>query len=125
MKTRKQSTHTTQSNQGALPANFDAILAETPKGVSITIKVYPNAGKNEITDIHDNSLRLKIAAAPVKGKANKECVKLLADVFRMRKSQVVFQRGEMSRTKHVLLEGVSKEEVIAILRDKNIGAPPS
>ena len=100
--------------------NQNSFLTETSKGVTLTIKVCPNAGKNEVLDIHGNSLRLKIAAAPVKGKANKECLKLLAEVFNIKKSRVVLQRGEMSRSKQVLLEGAKREQVIEILKRRNI-----
>lgn len=100
--------------------NHTSFLTETAKGVTLTIKVYPNAGKNELIDIHGNSLRLKIAAAPIKGKANKECLKLLAEVFNIKKSRIVLQRGETSRSKQVLLEGAQRDQVIEVLKKRNI-----
>ncbi len=99
--------------------DIDHVMSETPTGVILNIKVFPNAGKNEIGDIHGDFLRIRIASAPVKGKANKECMKLLAAFFRIKKSQVIFHRGETSRLKQVLLEGLSREKVLKRLKERD------
>ncbi len=92
-------------------------LSETPQGVVLNIKVLPCSSKNVIADLQDNYLRIKITSAPVKGKANKECQRLLADFFKIKKSQVVFQKGMTTRIKQVLLEGMTKEAVIRKIRN--------
>jgi len=97
----------------------DHFLYETPQGVMLNIKVFPNAAKSQISDVQGDCLRIKIASAPVKGKANKECMKLLAAFFGIKKSQVRLQRGETSRLKQVLLEGISREEVLERLETGN------
>lgn len=94
----------------------EGFLSETPQGVLLSIKVLPNASKTLISELRGDCLRIKVASAPVKGKANKECQRLLADFFKIKRSQVVFKQGEKSRLKCVLLEGVSKEEVIKRLK---------
>ena len=52
-----------------------------------------------------------IAEAKRQGKANKELVETLADVFDLPKSKVVFKSGETSKQKRILLSGVSVETV--------------
>jgi uncharacterized protein (TIGR00251 family) len=47
--------------------------------MKMTIKVIPNAKKNEI--IPNNPLTVKITTPPIKGKANKATIKLLSDYF--------------------------------------------
>jgi hypothetical protein len=47
----------------------------------------------------------------VDGKANKELVETLADAFGIPKSSVVFKSGETSKTKRILLRGVSAAKV--------------
>ena len=91
-------------------------LTQTHKGVVLNIKVLPNSSKNIICEPQGDCIRIKIASAPVKGKANKECRRLLADFFEIKKSQVIFLRGETTRMKQVLLEGVSKEYLIKRLK---------
>ncbi|MGA1841998.1 MAG: DUF167 domain-containing protein [bacterium] len=93
-------------------------LIEVPEGIVLNIKVFPNAAKNEIGNILGNCLRIKIASAPVKGKANKECQKLLAVFFQINKSRVILRKGETSRLKQVLIEGIKKEEVLKRLKER-------
>lgn len=93
-------------------------MFEVPEGIVLNIKVFPNAAKNEIGDILGNCLRIRIASAPVKGKANKECLKLLAAFFQINKSRVIFRKGETSRLKQVLIEGIKKEEVLKRLKER-------
>jgi len=99
--------------------DIEKVLFETPTGIVLNIKVFPNAGKNEICDVQGDFLRIRIASAPVKGKANRECLKLLAAFFKIKKSQVVFRKGESSRLKQVLLEGASREMVLKRLKERD------
>ena len=103
----------------AIIQDIDRVMSETATGIILNIKVFPNAGRSEISDIQGDSLRIRIASAPVKGKANRECMKLLAAFFGIKKSQVIFQRGETSRLKQVLLEGLSREKVLKRLKESN------
>ena len=97
---------------------MDNFLIEVPEGIVLNIKVFPNAAKNEIGDVLGGYLRIRIASAPVKGKANKECLKLLAAFFQIKKSRIVFQKGETSRLKRVLIEGIKKEEVLKRFKER-------
>jgi uncharacterized protein (TIGR00251 family) len=98
--------------------SIDNFLTEVPEGIVLNIKVFPNAARNEIGDVLGDYLRIRIASAPLKGKANKECLKLLAAFFQIKKSQVIFQKGETSRFKQVLLEGVKKEQVLKRFKER-------
>lgn len=97
----------------------EKVLFETPTGIILNIKVSPNAGKNEICDVQGDFLRIRIASAPVKGKANRECLRLLAAFFKIKKSQIIFHKGESSRLKQVLLEGLSREMVLKRLKERD------
>jgi len=66
--------------------------------------ITPNAKKSEIAgeqlDIFGNKvLKIKIAAPPIEGKANKELIDFLAKHFKVSKSQIKILRGETSREK--------------------------
>jgi len=54
---------------------------------------------------------VRVRSAPVDGKANKELVETIADAFGLPKSRVSFKSGETSKTKRILLSGVSAAEV--------------
>jgi uncharacterized protein (TIGR00251 family) len=67
----------------------------------LAVKVTPGASKNEILDVREGRLRVKIAAAPEDGKANAELVSFLAKTLGIAKKDVTVQSGEKSRLKTV------------------------
>jgi len=88
-------------------------LAETPEGVVVAVKARPRSSRAGLDGFFDGALKVRVRCAPVDGKANKELVETLADVFGLPKSAVVLLSGETSKTKRILLRGVSPEKVRA------------
>ena len=86
-------------------------LTETPEGVILNVKAQPRSSKSGLDGILGDAIKVKIKCAPVDGKANKELVETLADVFDLPKSAVVFKSGETSKTKRILLKGITAERV--------------
>jgi len=70
--------------------------------LTLSVKVIPKSSKNEIVGLlEDGTLKLKITAAPEKGKANAEICSFLADAFDVSKRQVRIVRGETSPLKQI------------------------
>lgn len=92
-------------------------LRETPEGILIDIYVQPKAAKNEIAGIHEESLKIRLTAPPVEGAANKECVKFLAKLFHVPKSDLDIVRGHKSRHKTILIRGSSLEKIEHVLNE--------
>lgn len=70
--------------------------------VVIALKVIPKASRNEIVGVmEDGCLKLKITAAPEKGKANAAVCDYLADQFGVSRRNVTLLRGETSHMKQV------------------------
>ncbi len=70
--------------------------------VYLRIKVRPNAAKTCLKEIMaDETVKIDLAAAPVKGKANLELIKFLAKEFNADKSQVKIISGAGERVKLV------------------------
>lgn len=73
--------------------------------MKIALKVTPGARRNEILGWEDDYpqigrvLRLKIAAPPVEGKANKEIVAFMAKTLGIPKSAVELLHGSTGRIK--------------------------
>ena len=86
-------------------------LTETPEGVILNVKAQPRSSKAGIDGILGDAVKLRIRCAPVDGKANKELVETLADAFDLPKSMVVFKSGETSKTKRILLKGMTSARV--------------
>lgn len=74
----------------------------------IRVNVAPNAKRSEVVGWEDDPsagrvLRVRIAAPPVEGKANRELEKRLAEHFGVPKSRVRVVKGEGSKRKLVEL----------------------
>ena len=86
-------------------------LTETPEGVILNVKAQPRSSKAGIDGLLGDAVKVRIKCAPVDGKANKELIETLADAFDLAKSMVVFKSGETSKTKRILLKGVTSARV--------------
>lgn len=86
------------------------------KSARITVRVQPNAKRNEIVRLEDNVLYLRIAAPPVKGKANAALLAFLSDILGLSKSHLSIQKGATSRIKVIAVEGMSQEEALVYFR---------
>ena len=65
---------------------------------TILVRVIPNAGKNEVKKF-GAGYKVYLTASPVEGKANKMLLKVLAEEFSVKKSQISIARGINSRDK--------------------------
>ena len=85
-----------------------AYFRSCPDGVTLALAVVPRARKTEIVGVQENLLKVRVAAPPVEGAANKECVKFFSKLFGVSKSRVKIVQGEKSRKKVVLIQGISE-----------------
>jgi uncharacterized protein (TIGR00251 family) len=72
----------------------------------ISVKVKPNARKNQLNSQPDGSWVVSVTASPVDGKANEAVIRLFADHFRVAKRAVVIESGLTSRQKRVRIDGI-------------------
>ena len=82
----------------------------------LRIKVKPNSKTDDIIKEPDGSIKVRIKAPPVEGKANKYLVEFLASYFGLSKSKVSLLKGESSQFKTVEIE--AEEEVIKARLEK-------
>jgi uncharacterized protein len=80
----------------------------------LRIKVKPNSKTDEIIREPDGSLKVKIRAQPIEGKANKYLVEFLAQKLGLSKSQVTLLKGESNSFKTLEIDA-HESEVNAIL----------
>ena len=86
------------------------MIKETANGIIVTIKISPNAKKNEIIKT-DSETKLKITAQPVDGKANKAVVEFLSKNFKIPKTSIEIVKGETSKEKTVLFKTADSEKI--------------
>ncbi len=77
----------------------------------LSIKVIPNSSKNEIVGLKDGVWKLKIAAPPDKGKANKELIDFLSERLGLRKADLNLIKGQASHNKLIVIDGLTEEEI--------------
>jgi len=69
--------------------------------MKIYVSAKPSSKENKVQKLSDNHFRVEVSEPPVKGKANKAIIELLAEYFNVPKSGVRIVRGEFSREKLV------------------------
>ena len=77
----------------------------------ITVRVHPRARRSALAGRIGDAWKLSLAAPPVDGKANEECVRFLAEFAGVPRSRVRIVMGLTSRVKVVEIEGVPQEDL--------------
>ena len=77
----------------------------------LTVKVHPRAKRSAIAGRLGEAWKLSLAAPPVDGKANDECVRFFAELAGVPRSRVRIVMGLTSRIKVVEIEGVPQEDL--------------
>jgi hypothetical protein len=86
-------------------------MRETGEGVELTVLVQPHAGKTGVVGVQAGALKIRVAAAPEKGRATAECRRLLAELLEMRQADVEIIAGATARRKRVRLRGMTLSAV--------------
>ena len=82
---------------------------------TLSVRVIPNAPRNQIVGRLGSDLKVKIHAPPLDGRANEELCEFLADELNVPRRAVTLVRGETSRQKTVHIDGLSTEDVYSRL----------
>ena len=94
------------------------IVRDSKDGVVLTVHVQPKAARTGCAGIHGDALKIRIAAAPVGGAANRELVRFLAGELSLPRAAVHIESGEGSRCKRLRLEGTTAAQVLTRLMPK-------
>jgi uncharacterized protein (TIGR00251 family) len=89
----------------------DLALTEIQDGVTIPIRALPRARRTALDGVVDGALRVRLAAPPVEGAANKALLQYLAGVLGVPKRDLDLVSGEHGRHKLVLVRGLSSDQV--------------
>lgn len=86
-------------------------LRESGDGVVLSLHIQPGAKKSEISGIHGDALKIRLAAPPVDGRANEALLAFLADMLGVPKSRVQLVSGQTSRSKRVAVSGLTPADI--------------
>jgi uncharacterized protein (TIGR00251 family) len=90
-------------------------LREHRNGVTLAVKVIPNASRSELRLDEGRRLIARLAAPPLEGKANRELIKIIAKTFRIPQGSIEILQGKSGREKVVLLVGAERQSVSDLL----------
>ncbi|MHC4395187.1 MAG: DUF167 domain-containing protein [Planctomycetota bacterium] len=90
-------------------------IREVDGGVVFSAKIVPGSSRTEICGLFDGMVKIRISAAPEKGKANQSLVEFLAKQLGVKKKDVRIISGQTNPVKSVEVSGVSAEMLAAKL----------
>jgi len=73
----------------------------SPQGWLLSVHAQPGAKRTEISGLHGDALKVRVAAPPVEGRANDELVAFVAAALGVPKKSVAVVKGARSRRKTV------------------------
>lgn len=90
-------------------------IKEIEQGVEIRVKIVPGSSKTQISGILDDMLKVKIAAPPEKGKANKSLIAFLAKSLGVKKNDVEIVSGKTNSVKMLRIFGINPDMIQTLL----------
>jgi uncharacterized protein (TIGR00251 family) len=88
------------------------------RGLIFAVRIVPRASRSEIVGEHDGALRIRIAAPPVSGAANRELVRTLAKIFKLPQNAVEIVSGTNSKSKTVRVRGADAATLEQLIPSK-------
>ncbi|WP_070964566.1 DUF167 family protein YggU [Vibrio sonorensis] len=67
----------------------------------LRLYIQPKASRDQIIGLHGDEIKIAITAPPVDGKANGHLTKYLAKQFKVAKSRIKIEKGELGRHKQL------------------------
>ncbi|SPE43213.1 conserved hypothetical protein [Candidatus Sulfopaludibacter sp. SbA3] len=81
----------------------------------LTVKVHPRAKRTALAGRFGDAWKLDLAAPPVDGKANEECVRFFAELAGVARSRVRIVSGATARLKVVEIAGIDPQKLADLL----------
>ncbi len=85
--------------------------AEGAGAVRFTVYVQPWASRSEVAGVHRDAVKIRLAAPPVDGAANRELVTFLAKKLGVPKSAIRIVSGERGRRQILEVSGITVRSV--------------
>ena len=91
-------------------------FSEDGRSLTFSVNIVPRASRSEIAGEHDGAVRVRVAAPPVGGAANRELIKLLARTFKLPQNAIEIVSGVTSKRKVVRVLGGQSARLTQLLR---------
>jgi uncharacterized protein (TIGR00251 family) len=95
------------------------MLRAAASGVTLAVRAQPGAKKTAILGVYGDGptaqLKIAVHAPPLEGRANAALVEFLAEVFSLPKSAIQIASGGSSRSKVLILRGVTLADASVLI----------
>lgn len=93
-------------------ADMDALsLRDDGDGTTLPIRATPHAARTALEGVVEGALRVRLAAPPVEGAANRALLALMAEVLDVPRRDLNLAAGERGRRKTLRVRSLSAAEV--------------
>jgi uncharacterized protein len=86
-------------------------ISTRENGIVLDLFIQPGSKRTQIDGLHENRLKIKIAARAVDGAANANLCAFICELLKVSKSSITLLAGEKSRQKKVFILGDPKHLV--------------
>ena len=86
-----------------------------PGGVQLRLHVQPGASRTGMAGLHGDALKIRVAAPPADGRANRAMLDYLAECLGVARTRITLVKGESGRRKTVIVQGIGLEAVRELL----------
>jgi uncharacterized protein (TIGR00251 family) len=93
------------------PASGPAIV-ESADGVVFTAKIVPGSSRTVVAGVLGDMIKIRVAAAPEKGKANECLIAYLARQLGVKKNAIEILSGHTNPVKQVRVGGISAAKLL-------------
>ena len=103
--------HDARTTERFMNTAFEFDIKPHEQGAGVAVKVVPGSSRTRLAGRLDRALKVNIAAAPEKGKANKDLCQFLAGLLGVAKGDVEVIAGHTRPHKEVLVRHMSVEQL--------------
>ena len=90
-------------------------VSESKDGIVFQVRVVPRSSRSEVAGVQGDSLKIRLKAPPVEGRANEECIRFLAGLLGVKKDRVRIVSGLKSKTKTIAVSGLQKKDLETVM----------
>ena len=79
--------------------------------IHLKVWIQPGASQNKVINFDNGILKLRIAAPPVEGKANKKLVEFLSEILHIAKRNIAIKAGLTGKHKIINIDNLSLDDL--------------
>ncbi len=77
--------------------------------------IRPNAARTKVDGLYGDRIKIRVAAAPEKGKANRELIRLISEITGVEQKKIRIISGAASNYKKIQVEGAHSVDYSEVL----------